>query len=214
MATNGHCPVMLAVNIEENPLQISEILNISGALLGSLGGAAVIIFGFSSWLGKVWANRFMEREKAEYARELESLRNSLTQGIESHKFKLKISEFIFERQFQAASEFVSLRHNIISVPFIHPEMDWEEACALIAYDFEQIEKQLDSYISKHGAVLEKEVINLIYNASNEAGTGKFEVSKDRDYYSDKASAAASKLCDRLAEAEEKMLKQVYSQINA
>ncbi|EPC3543473.1 hypothetical protein ACRZCT_003096 [Aeromonas hydrophila] len=76
-------------------MELKELLEIAGVILGSLGGGAAIIFGFSSWLGKVWANRLMEKEKAEHTRELESLRNRLTQDTESYKVKLKKSEFIF-----------------------------------------------------------------------------------------------------------------------
>ena len=34
----------------------------------SLGGGAVIIFAFSSWLGKVWAVRILEKEKHELSK--------------------------------------------------------------------------------------------------------------------------------------------------
>ncbi|KAA0141021.1 hypothetical protein FYZ48_07040 [Gimesia chilikensis] len=190
-------------------MSITEILSISAAVLSSLGGGAAIIFGFSNWLGKIWASRLMEREKAKYVRELESLRNQFTQEIESYKNKLKKSEFIFERQFDAASEFVSLRLNIISVPFTHPEMDWGEVCATIAQDFNKIEKQLDLYISKHGAVLGEDITNLIFSAGAEAAMGKFEVSNDNE--NDRALDAADKLCDHLAEAEKKLIELVHSQ---
>ncbi|PWI31092.1 hypothetical protein DI392_19295 [Vibrio albus] len=33
--------------------------------LGAVGGAAVIIFGLSSWLGKVWAARILQNEKSQ-----------------------------------------------------------------------------------------------------------------------------------------------------
>ena len=34
-------------------MELREVLELSGVILGSLGSGAAIIFGFSSWLGKV-----------------------------------------------------------------------------------------------------------------------------------------------------------------
>lgn len=42
-----------------------EILEITGAILASLGGAAVILYGLSSWIGKLWADRLIEIYKRE-----------------------------------------------------------------------------------------------------------------------------------------------------
>lgn len=38
---------------------------VAGAILFSIGSAGVILFALSSWLGKVWANRILERERNE-----------------------------------------------------------------------------------------------------------------------------------------------------
>ena len=35
--------------------ELKELLEIAGVTLGALGGGAAIIFGSSSWLGKIWA---------------------------------------------------------------------------------------------------------------------------------------------------------------
>jgi hypothetical protein len=55
---------------------MDEIFKISGAILASVGGAAAIIFAMSSWLGKVWANRILEKDKLAYSSELERLKIS------------------------------------------------------------------------------------------------------------------------------------------
>ncbi len=78
-------------------MEFSELIEIASVTLGALGGGAAIIFGFSNWLGKVWANKLMENEKAEHSRELESLRNRLTHDTESYKVKLK-SQSLFLRK--------------------------------------------------------------------------------------------------------------------
>ena len=64
------------------------------ALLGALGGGAVIVFGFSSWLGKVWADRLMQRARAEHDHQLATLRAELERNnahaLEQYKFDLQL----------------------------------------------------------------------------------------------------------------------------
>ena len=43
-------------------VELKEILELSSVILTSLGGSAAIIFGFSSRLGKGWANHLMEKK--------------------------------------------------------------------------------------------------------------------------------------------------------
>ncbi|OOX38250.1 hypothetical protein BJL83_23575 [Vibrio parahaemolyticus] len=96
----------------------TEILGISATILGTLGGGAAIVFAMSNWLGKLWANRLMEHQKAEYARELESIKSTLLKESESYKIKLKKSEFIFEKQHEASSELVALVRKFLP-PLLH-----------------------------------------------------------------------------------------------
>ena len=152
-------------------MDIKELLELSGVILGSLGGAAAIIFGFSSWLGKVWANRLMTKEKAEYAQELESIKNRLVQDTESHKIKLKKSEFLFQKEFEAASGFVEFRQSILPEHYM-PEMDWGDVEEDIANNFDRMEKWLKSFLGSHGAILPNEVKDLIELSIYKAGSNK------------------------------------------
>ena len=189
-------------------MELTTVLEVAGAVLTALGGSAAIILGCSSWLGKVWANRLMEKEKAEYSRDLESLKNRLTQDTESYKIKLKKSEFIFEKEYEAVSEFVSLKRNFLPT-FSRPNMDWYEACDDIAQRFSSIEKSLNSFVAKHGAVLKKEVSDLISYSSGIAGENKFEVTNSDVPAT--ANAAADDLMKKLDDVEERLLSQVHSQ---
>lgn len=56
---------------------LTDILELSGAVLASLGGAGLIIAGFSSQLGKLWADRLMRDEQAAHEQALAELRNRL-----------------------------------------------------------------------------------------------------------------------------------------
>ncbi|MCG2772954.1 MAG: hypothetical protein L6277_12805 [Desulfobacterales bacterium] len=64
----------------ENFYQIAFIL------ISSFGGAGAIILCLSSWLGKVWANRILESDKAKYIRELDEIRQQY--NIELNKLSI------------------------------------------------------------------------------------------------------------------------------
>jgi hypothetical protein len=190
-------------------MQLSEIWAISGTILASIGGGTAIVFGFSSWLGKVWANRLMEKEKNEHSRELEFLRNKFYKETESYKIKLKKSELIFEKQFEAASELVALQRSF--VPEINfPHMDWEDVLDHYACSSEKIEKALEEYLSRHGAILGEEVEEKIAECIGIAVWNKFEINKEYEVTS-KGKKEGEKINELLNEAKTLMVEKVTSQ---
>ena len=58
----------------------TDAAQIGATVIASLGGAGALILALSGWLGKVWANRLMEKEKQAHSIELEELRSSLQQA--------------------------------------------------------------------------------------------------------------------------------------
>ncbi|MGY2573716.1 hypothetical protein [Vibrio sp. C8] len=149
-------------------------------ILSILGGGAVIITGLASWLGTVWSSRIAIREKAEqqkYLDELkrkhekeigllkhehetylEQLRNQLLIDSERLKVKLKKSEFLFEKEFEATSEFFSLNLNIQPKPssyfddsddVINDQINFRERV-------ESILSTISPFINKYGVVLDED----------------------------------------------------------
>lgn len=82
-------------------MNVQEIFQISAAVLSSVGGAALILFGLSSWLGKVWANRILAKEKAQYSAEIERLRADLKDLTERNKI---VFARYFDGQFKVYNE--------------------------------------------------------------------------------------------------------------
>ncbi len=190
-------------------MQLSDILAISGSIIASIGGGAAIVFGFSSWLGKVWANRLMEKEKNEHSRELESLKNTFLRETESYKIRLKKSELIFEKQFEAASELVALHRSFM--PQINfPHMDWEDVVDHYAFSSQKIEKELEKFLSRHGAVLGEAVEEKISECIGVAGWNKFEINKEYEVTS-KGKDEGEKIYKLLNEAKKLMIQEVLTQ---
>ena len=176
---------------------MDEIFKISASILGSLGGGALIVGAFAKWLSDFWANRLIQNAKTR-----------LDAEMESYKIKLKKSEFIFQKEFEAASELVALIRGFLPT-YKHPQMDWHEACDEIAHDFNKIELRLDDYLSKHGAVLKENVVDLISVCIAIAAENKFAITSLE--VPEVANDAANNLYNKLQEAERIALQQVHSQ---
>lgn len=73
-------------------MSFEDLLSVSTVIIGSIGSAGAIIFGLSSWLGKVWASRLMSTEKFKHQQELlvisEDIKNK--NNVELEKLKAQI----------------------------------------------------------------------------------------------------------------------------
>ncbi len=166
-------------------------------VLASLGGGALIIGGFAHWLGNLWATRLIQNEK-----------NKLDLDIESYKVKLKKSEFLFQKEFEAASEFIAMMEGFI--PTHHrPDMDWHDVCDEIAQRFGVIEPRLKDYLSRHGAILKYEAKESVMLCIRIAGENKFQI--NGPHVSKAINDAANTLYNKLKEVEKSLLDQVHTQ---
>jgi hypothetical protein len=55
----------------------TDAFRVAAAIIASLGGGGAIVLGLSSYLGKVWADRALEKEKHKYAEILQTTRSDL-----------------------------------------------------------------------------------------------------------------------------------------
>lgn len=70
-------------------MHLTDIFELTAAVLASIGGAGFVVVGFSSWLGKFWANHLMESERHENQRKLTAITEEIkqTNNIELEKLK-------------------------------------------------------------------------------------------------------------------------------
>jgi hypothetical protein len=85
----------------------SEIWQTAGAVLASLGGGATIVLAMSTWLGKVWANRILAKDRARYSKEIEGLKADLDRT--ARLFQGEIDKTLFVTKTHFETEFRSLR---------------------------------------------------------------------------------------------------------
>lgn len=81
-------------------MNLEDLFKLSTFVIGSLGSAGAIVIGFSSWLGKVWANRLMETEKSKHQRDIILITEEIKyrNNIELEKLKAQIeASYITEK---------------------------------------------------------------------------------------------------------------------
>ncbi|MGG1638734.1 hypothetical protein [Paenibacillus sp. NRS-1760] len=78
-------------------MTFQEVLNTITAVITSIGGASLVIVGISSWLGKVWANRILEKDRLRYTKTLEEIRLGYSKDLEEKKAELEKSNTLFFR---------------------------------------------------------------------------------------------------------------------
>lgn len=110
-------------------MTVQDAIKLAATVLTSIGGAGLIIFSLSNWLGKVWANRLMVRESAEYERELKKLeaqyerelkkleaqltqKNQITLEAERAKYSLTLEELKAQLVKSNEEELSKLKSNI------------------------------------------------------------------------------------------------------
>src|SRR5216683_7228654 len=85
-----------------------DVLKIVSTVVLSLGGGGMIVFLLSGWLGRVWANRLMEEDRAKHARALEALKTEFEAVNKKVQAELDKTVFVhrvqFETEFKALSE--------------------------------------------------------------------------------------------------------------
>jgi hypothetical protein len=89
-------------------LTTSDVFAVSAAVIGSLGGGAVLVTGLSGWLGRVWADRLMQDNIAKHNRELEEIKSkfeAVNQRLQAELDKtLHVHHLHFETEFKALTD--------------------------------------------------------------------------------------------------------------
>lgn len=139
-------------------MTFQDSLSIVGTALAALGGGATIVAAFSAWLGKVWANRLMESEKAKYALELESVKAELSRASEDRTRRLQGLMRHYERQIE---EFYGPLFNMVNQVFVANHVQSELLSADEPLSADAAEKVRDYFHSKYFTVFHDEITEII-----------------------------------------------------
>ncbi len=150
-----------------------SVWNTTLAIFASLGGGGLIVVSLSSWLGKVWANRLMASDVHKHTQSIESLKSKLSQETERYKARLRNAEFLFLREYEAASALVAITAEL-EARHADPWMDDPDAFyATIEGHLETLDSDLALYLIRHAACLPDDARNQLVQAKNCATRGTF-----------------------------------------
>jgi hypothetical protein len=106
---NNFCPLKWALCNKGNLLDTQEIYEIAFTVVGSVGGAGLIILSLSNWLGKVWASRLMQEDIAKHNLNLAELRSKLNTYETEHHIRF---QKIYLEQAEVISELYSKLYDV------------------------------------------------------------------------------------------------------
>lgn len=191
------------------------LFELAKAIFAFLGGgvAATAVLAF---FANFFVNKEIERQKATLNRELERLKAELSKETETHKLSLKKHELIFNKELDAAGDFMKL-HRQIRPTYSHPDMDWSDACADVAHRLDKIETNLETFLVKHGAVITtsaREQLNHCIVLASHNKFGSFEGEQIGDLLGNQlineARNKAGELLETLPKIEEQLIAAVRS----
>ena len=147
---------------------MKQVFEVAGAMIFSLGGGAAIVFALSSWLGKVWANRILEKEKAEHSKEIEYYKSELNKELNRinamQDKALHISKGQYDYEYKIYQEIWGALQNIIrmieniSFPRIYNAEDFK-------LKYKKIYKKCKKFefkINKYSLFYQEQFINELY----------------------------------------------------
>lgn len=116
---------------------MAEIIKVALAIIASLGSSAAIIMGVSSYLGKIWADRFLQKKSQEFEKDIEHYKNQLSMEVEKYRIKAEqltyISKIQFETEYQiyrkifeSLFDFTAASSNLFPYRINHIPLDVQE----------------------------------------------------------------------------------------
>ncbi len=136
-----------------------EIFKVTGAILMSFGGAGVILFALSSWLGKVWASRILANEKQEHTKEIESYKHKLKVEISELQMMNDKSVYVSKTQYDKEFEiYLSIWESFVELRFatgslypqglVHVPNDPDEKQEYLDDKYKKFSDAYDSFINQ------------------------------------------------------------------
>jgi len=120
-------------------IDVTTVFSVASAILFSLGGGALVVFGLSKWLGGVWASRIIETNKTEL---------SQRSGDRTRKIEALMKHY--ERQIE---EFYGPLFNMVHQIFVANHIEWEllnaKSSGHQAIENEEKREQIQDYFQQN-----------------------------------------------------------------
>ena len=154
------------------------------AIVAGMGGGGVVFGWLPSYLGKLWADRYMQKNEHEFKQNLEILRTDLTKQTEMYKAKVEgrvyISKVQFETEynmfikiFSLIFDFVTTSCDLFPAGLDTLPQDIEERKNVFIRRFEKFMKAYNEYskiIETNAPFIEEKIYQALIQLRNDAYT--------------------------------------------
>ena len=172
--------------------QSTTIIELGASFLLWLGGGSVVTIGASAFLSKFFADRTLQKHKGKLSEELERLKGVLVKDVETHKLSLRRAEMLFEREVNAAKEFVRLREH--HLPDFQPGKTWDEAASREAVNFAYAEHWILNFYLLHGVVLSENLKDQLETVRWKVVTAKEKFQMEYNDHQEPSKDALAEAC--------------------
>lgn len=159
------------------------------------GSIGFLLIASCAWAGRYFANRAIDTRKAEFERQLEQTKADLNREIErtksqlnadaekiraelshetdTHRFRLKKLELLFDREIEVTGEFLQI-HREIRPTWRHPDIEWSDAIREVTDRLWRTETVLADFLVKHGTVMTAAARSALQKSIEIATSHKFD----------------------------------------
>jgi hypothetical protein len=88
------------VPLQRKHVEYQDILKIVGATLASIVSGGALVLAMARWLGQLWINRIIEREKGEIQKQVESFRSENAQAVERLRHAYGKNHYAFTKAYE------------------------------------------------------------------------------------------------------------------
>jgi hypothetical protein len=84
----------------------TDAFRVAAAIIASLGGGGALVLGLSNYLGKIWADRALEKEKHKYAEILQTTKSDLDRA--TNRYQVELDSLTLVHKLRTTEEFSHL----------------------------------------------------------------------------------------------------------
>ena len=156
------------------------VITVSLTILCSAAGTGAIIFKLSNWLGKVWANKILEQDKARYNKEIEILKNGFNKDLEFYKSQIELSKLTLSRYSEGQFNLYSRLWSTLAGLKIAGDKLWDKVDKGSLLEFSTKLKLTKEEVSKNALLIEdahEQELILLLTHFGEYEIGKYKLAE-------------------------------------
>ncbi len=161
---------------------MDKIITILGQIVIALGGAGAIIIALSSFVGKLWSDKYMKKKTAEYDKKLEYYKNSLE--LERDKYKALYEQIVYNNKALIDNEYGVYKELLPKVINALNSIDnyiYSNLNVSYLNEWKKDNSILSNTLAVSSIFIDKEIFEMIAAFQEESGKFIFDIAEDNHH---------------------------------